>query len=247
MSAAHATVMDSAQGRQSFWEDLDNDDDFEHPFPPVPRNVVALGGNTRVRKDVLNPGTKPRLGLKNALHYKYTMTDHGWMSSEDLCEKNENELAMSATKCKSWKPFKRPNGLTYKGKGTLVKAVLECPFNLECECPFKLRRVRRVTQNGHYEFCLEVGDQQHCDHNLRVDRLGETRQREHVSLAVKAKIDSPSKIDGNPRNLVNNLLQGGYALTRKMEASVKVCRRRLKMFANCSLVLARLLSLLFCS
>ena len=247
VSVVHATVMESAEGHQSFWQGVDSDDDFEHPFLPVPSKVVSFGDNTRVRKDVMNPGTKPRLGLKNALHYKYTMTGHGWMSSEDQCEKIENELAMSATKCKTWKPFKRPNGLTYKGKGALVKAVLECPFNLECGCPFKLRRVRRVTQDGHYEFCLEVGDQQHCDHNLRVDRLGEARQREHVSLAVKAKIDSPSKIENKPRNLVKNLSQGGFALTSKMQASVKVCQRRLKMFSNCSLVLARLLSLLSCS
>ena len=77
VSVVYATVMESAEGHQSFWQGVDSDDDFEHPFLPVPRKVVSFGDDTRVGKDVLNPGSKPRKGLKDTLHYKYTMTDHG--------------------------------------------------------------------------------------------------------------------------------------------------------------------------
>jgi len=197
-----------------------------------PLSAVSTKGscniNTRVRKDVKRPVSKPRLWQKDTLRYIWTMTHHGWMTSEIACEEIENALALSATGQASWKPFKRLDGLKYRGKGAETKADLMCPFSLESACPFKMRRVRRVSTHGKYEYCLHVGDQQHSDHTLRVDLMGEERVREHLSLAVQAKINSPSKIKGNPRNLVDNLCRGGFVLPSKNEAGVKDQRLRFK-------------------
>lgn len=212
-----------------------DDEDFEDPLslrpPPPPATNSAGGGGFAAklpRKDVLKPGSRPRLSQTPALRYKWSMTNHGWMGTEDECEVVENELATFVPGVQKWKPFNRQNGLTYKGDPTKVsKADIICPYNLECMCPFKMRRVRKVTEEG-YVYCIEVGDQDHCDHNVQVERLPD-RQRQHISLAIKFKMNSPSKLQQTPRNLVAGLEQGGFNLTQKNKAAVTDERRRLIM------------------
>jgi len=197
----------------------------------VPSNI-----DTRVRKDVIKPSIKSRLWQKDTFRYILTMTHCVWKTSVNASEEIENALALSATGLASWKPFKRPDGLKYRGKGADTKADLMCPFNQQRACPVKMRRVRRVSTNGIYEYCLQVGDQEHSDHNLRVDVLGEELVQEHLSLAVKTKINYPFKINGNPRNLVNNQRRGGFVLSFKNETAVKDQRLRFELQFPGSLV-----------
>ena len=75
-----------------------DDEDFEDPLrpPPPPAMNSAGGGGFAAklpRKDVLRPGSRPRLSQPPALRYIWSMTNHGWMDTEDECEVVENQLA----------------------------------------------------------------------------------------------------------------------------------------------------------
>lgn len=85
--------------------------------------------------------------------------------------------------------------------GTEV-ARLSCPFDLECACPWKLRRIRHSTSNG-YRYDLEFADHAHADHHSRTSSAH--GQRHQLSKRIKGLIDSPTKILAKPRQLVQAL------------------------------------------
>ena len=78
-----------------------------------------------------------------------------------------------------------------------------CPFNVECGCPFKLRRIRHADASlGSYVYSLEFSNVAHVDHEIPLQR---DLQRKQLSRQTKALMDSPTKLRAGPRALVSSM------------------------------------------
>ena len=180
---------------------LVGEDDLDNPLFPTSLVHPPAVISQRVRNDVRNPGSKPRTSSAPAVKYTWRTSQYRGMT-ESECEVVEKELAeRECGRNLRFKPLTRP--LTYKVRkdGTEV-ARLSCPFDLECACPWKLRRIRHSTSNG-YRYDLEFADHAHADHHSRTSSAH--GQRHQLSKRIKGLIDSPTKILAKPRQLVQAL------------------------------------------
>ena len=169
--------------------------------PSGDRNVRRYDGQRFVRGHDEQRQAGRRNGGAPAVKYTWRTSQYRGMT-ESECEVVEKELAeRECGRNLRFKPLTRP--LTYKVRkdGTEV-ARLSCPFDLECACPWKLRRIRHSTSNG-YRYDLEFADHAHADHHSRTSSAH--GQRHQLSKRIKGLIDSPTKLLAKPRQLVQAL------------------------------------------
>ena len=202
---------DATYDDESHLQILDTDDDeshlesLENPLRPASLSAPRPSHNAkiRVRKDVKNPGSKPRRGTVPVLEYGWKISQHTDMT-EEQCEDIEQQIAViQCGQNLRFKPFKRPLKYRPRQDGSEV-ATLSCAFDVECGCPWKCRRIRRLTSQG-YLYAIEFSDVQHVDHNIRKQSCN--AQRKHLSKGIKKLIDSPTKLGTKPRQLVAALRQ----------------------------------------
>ena len=192
-------------------EDMFDCESLENPLRPASSSapVPSHRQKIRVRKDVKNPGSKPRTGGAPPLHYEWKMSQYTDMTEEE-CERREDQIAeIQCGKNLHLKPFKRPLKYKVRKDGSEV-ATLSCAFDVECACPWKCRRIRRATSEG-YLYAIEFSELQHVDHNIR-KQSSHVVQRRHLSKNLKSLIDSPTKLQTKPRQLV-------AALRKKLDLS----------------------------
>ena len=173
-------------------------------------------GTVKKRKDTQVQGSKLRKNPEPAVVYDWKPTDHGWMD-EQTCDDVERDMVLQQCQTKQgFLPYKRP--LKFKSRksdsGTDV-AERFCPFHRESGCKFKVRRVRRANVVHQYVYSLETNSVEHVDHNLRLVHEGDhVKQRQHLPLAIKALIHSPSKLAMKPRALVRDVRDKGFNLSQ---------------------------------
>ena len=181
--------------------EAESDDSLTNPFAGVP--AVKVKRHRGGRADVKAEGSRPRLSQNPAMQYDWQRSELYVDLTEDAVEQVEAHLCeQQCGKGMKFKPFRRPLKYKVRADGSEVSDRY-CPFNVECGCPFKLRRIRHADASlGSYVYSLEFSNVAHVDHEIPLQR---DLQRKQLSRQTKALMDSPTKLRAGPRALVSSM------------------------------------------